>query len=927
VTRPLRPPPFSDPASAARLLILLLLTSLLASGAASGFDPCNGRDDDRDGTLDPGCPSACADPRGAGDELLLSPPDADATVGRDRSLAWDGRRFVAVWVEEDGFDTSVQLARTGPSGRQLHDPISLSEPAPLDADAVVAAGAGGYGIAWSREDFGLPEILFAHVDEDGTLDAGPVVVGTPGEDGQRPAIAWDGNAYAVAWAWYNSRVYLQRIAPSGDPVSEARCLNCDDDSGAGDVSLAVGPSGLGVAYDDARGTVKLARTDADGAPLGPPTTVSGGTAQRPSVAWADGAWAVAWYDRRDEEDGIYLNRIDGTGALLGPEVEVDGDEAYSWDPSVVWSGAELQVGWAGADGTFHGLFLRRLAPDGQPLAPAIRLPGGDGSYPRCSLVWNGSRPALLRDADELAASSPARLRLVECCPDDDGDGVARCDGDCDDSDAGISPGGTETCDGRDDDCDGALDEGCDGACSAAPWHDLGGLGAQESPGVGLAARGGNPEACVARAEPVGGGGTHLQLDRGGPPWQSAPLEQDDAASTGPSAARTGDRCAVVWRDDRGTAPALRFGARSAVSGSAIRLDVDLGLAEGPSSPVLARTGASLALGYVAAEPRWSLLSTDGARLLDGIPLAEPPDGGNGPAAVAVAPRLDGPGAVVAHLDPEASGAAIRLERRDADGGREEPAVLVAPAAAGRRDVAVTATGAGYLVAWSEPPQAGAPTEIHLRAHDADLAPAGPASRLTAAGGGADAPALAFTGTEVVVVFRDRRDGAARPFRTRVDAEGARLGPDTPLGGDRDVGPPRAAWSGTAVWTAWTHGAVREVRPGRIACSEAPEPGLVRRLEFADDETLVWEPVEAALYDVVSGALDTLASGGGYASAVDTCEASDLDATELTVPDRPLPRFYLVRAVVGGNPGSYDADGPLPTPDRDPGIAASPDACP
>jgi hypothetical protein len=358
--------------------------------------------------------------------------------------------------------------------------------------------------------------------------------------------------------------------------------------------------------------------------------------------------------------------------------------------------------------------------------------------------------------------------------------------------------------------------------------------------------------------------------------------------------------------------------------------VDLGVGPDPTAPSLARTGAGLALGFAGGEdPRasWTRLTLEGARLHATEPLGPADPAASGRGSVAVAPRLDGPGSVVAHLDPEGDGAAVRLELRDRHGGTEAGPALVAPATPGREDVAVTATGSGYLVAWSERPAAGSPREIHLRPFGPELAPLEPVQQLTGAGGPADAPALTFTGGEVVVVFRDGRDGQPRPLRARVTARGERLGPDTPLGTDRDVGPPRAAWSGGALWTAWTHGPSRAVRPGRVECAAVPEAGLVRGLRWIDEATLAWDPVESAVYDVVTGALDVLASSGDYASAVDACEASDLDATELTPADRPLPRFYLVRAVVGGSPGSYDADGLISTPGRDPGIAGSPQACP
>lgn len=921
------------PGSGLRILFTGLLVGAALTAAAApapAVELCDGRDEDRDGTLDPGCPSVCDDPRAAGGEIRLSAEGADASIGRARSLTWDGRRYAAVWVAEDGFDTTVKLIRTGPSGRRLHDPLALSDPVPIDADPVIDAGGTGYGIAWSQEDFGLPQVLFAHVDGDGTLDAGPVVVGDPNDEGQRPAIVWDGEAFAIAWAWYNSRVYLQRLDASGSALAEERCLNCDDAGGAGDVSIAVGPEGLAVAYDDGGGSVKLVRTDADGEPLGPPTTLAEDTARRPSVVRAEGAWAVAWYDRRDGQDGIYLDRVDDAGGVLGPEVELDGDSGAAWDPSLAWTGSELLAGWAGADGTFSGLFLRRLDPTGQPLGPTLRLPGGEYSYPRCTVVWNGSRPALLRDTDEIALDRAAWLRLVDCCRDRDADGVSECDGDCDDTDALVSPDLSETCDGRDDDCDGALDEGCDGACDGAGWEPEDDLGAQGAPGVGLAARGGEPPACLVRSEPAGGSET-VQLERGGPPWTSDPLEEDPGESREPTAARAGDTCAAVWRDARGGTAALRFGAREAADGTAVALDVDLGLDDAPAAPSLARTGRGLAIGYAGGSPRqgrWTRVTAEGARLLASVPLGEKPAAGaSGAAAVATAPRLDGPGNAVAHLNPGRGGSAVRLELRGAYGGLDAGPVLVAEEAAGREDVAVSSTGSGFLVAWATPPVTGAPTEIFLRAYDDALSPLGPATRLTEAGGPADAPAIAFTGGELVVVFRDARDGSPRPYRARVDAAGHRLGPDASLGGDRDVGPPRAAWSGGAVWTAWTYGTERSVRPGRITCSASPSPDLVRGLRFVDEQTLRWEPVEAAVYDVVSGDLASLAVDGDFSAAVDACEASDLNATELAVADLPLPRFYLVRAVVDGIAGSYDADGPVPTPDRDPGIAASPDACP
>ncbi len=72
-----------------------------------------------------------------------------------------------------------------------------------------------------------------------------------------------------------------------------------------------------------------------------------------------------------------------------------------------------------------------------------------------------------------ASFSGARLFAWEAlpgglCPDNDGDGVTICAGDCDDSSAAVNPGATETCNGIDDDCDGTIDGSS--AIGATAWY-------------------------------------------------------------------------------------------------------------------------------------------------------------------------------------------------------------------------------------------------------------------------------------------------------------------------------------------------------------------------------------------------------------------------------------------------------------------------
>ncbi len=62
------------------------------------------------------------------------------------------------------------------------------------------------------------------------------------------------------------------------------------------------------------------------------------------------------------------------------------------------------------------------------------------------------------DPDAPFAQTPVEDLGSDPDVDDDGDGYAESDGDCDDGDPGVHPGAEEVANGEDDDCDGEVDE-------------------------------------------------------------------------------------------------------------------------------------------------------------------------------------------------------------------------------------------------------------------------------------------------------------------------------------------------------------------------------------------------------------------------------------------------------------------------------------
>jgi len=119
----------------------------------------------------------------------------------------------------------------------------------------------------------------------------------------------------------------------------------------------------------------------------------------------------------------------------------------------------------------------------------------------------------------------------------------------------------------------------------------------------------------------------------------------------------------------------------------------------------------------------------------------------------------------------------------------------------RGGIASVWTGREYVAAWST--GEGSDAEIFLTRVDGFGTKQGTDIRLTRAPGFSGAPALAWTGRALILVWEDRRDGFPRIYLARFAADGTRLTSDLRLSEPSSAAAsPASVWTGSKMVASW-----------------------------------------------------------------------------------------------------------------------------
>jgi hypothetical protein len=388
-------------------------------------------------------------------------------------LVWTGTVYGVVWTVQDGQGVDeIRFIRLDASGSAIGDDVSTGLDPGVDGYPVVAWSGADYGIAYAERlppDGGgnwVNKVFFQRLHAAGDLTGNPVQVSEEtGLSANRPAMLWNGTQYALVWEDYRDQapwaheIYFNRLDVAGAKVGpDVRVSTGEQNSQR--PALAWTGTGYGVAWQDRRDDnweIYFALLDAAGSKIGVDLRVTDDPqpSTDPSVVWTGSEYGVCWVDRRDGQDEVYFARIDAAGNKIGADVRISDTPFVSVAPSIAWNGSEYGIVWTdGRNGQYEVYFALVDAMGGR-VGADVRLTYHEGTAYHPSLVYDGTAFAVAwgDDRDDGYGFAEVYFNRVGCSSvDTDGDGVPDTV-DCDETDPAIWPTAPQICDdARNNDC-------------------------------------------------------------------------------------------------------------------------------------------------------------------------------------------------------------------------------------------------------------------------------------------------------------------------------------------------------------------------------------------------------------------------------------------------------------------------------------------
>jgi len=279
----------------------------------------------------------------------------------------------------DEFD-HVSFLPLSSDGSPIGSPVDVTG-GPSSHPWLVATNRG-YAAAWVTSGE-TAEVRFARLTEGGVIDGEVLEVTTEPTISWQPSLVFTYPGFAVAWVDYERSLLLfTRIADDGSEADEPTDVQWLDTNWTRPSLAWDGDTGYGLVWEGhdrfGNGEIDFARVSEDGSVPDGPTTVwvGGSSAIWPCITWDVPGFVLLW----QEQGTIHLGQLSDDGDLGDPvpvTTSARTDEAYSLNSCVVWTGDDMAVAWVDRRDNSDQVYLGRLAVDGSRSADDLRLTSGE----------------------------------------------------------------------------------------------------------------------------------------------------------------------------------------------------------------------------------------------------------------------------------------------------------------------------------------------------------------------------------------------------------------------------------------------------------------------------------------------------------------------------------------------------------------------
>jgi len=372
-----------------------LLVGIVSAGCGFSVSPAATSPTDAATTVDGATPIADSRSPMVGPEIPVT--SADVIRSRLPSLVWTGAQFGLAWQDERDGNEELYFARLDVHGVKQGADVRVTNDGAPSVDPSLAWTGSGFGVAWCDDRDGNLEIYFARLNAAGVKQGTDVRVTNDGQNSERPAVAWSGSEFVIAWQDErdgNKEIYVARLSATGTKQgADIRLTN--DVQRSERPSLIWTGTQLAVAWQDERDANKeiyLARLDAlgvkQGADLRVTTHVS--SSERPSIASTGTALAIAWQDDRNGTKEFYFTRLTQAGAEIGDDVRITMNGANAQEVSLVWTGAEFAATWTDDRDGNDEIYVATRGSSGEPRAGDVRTTNDPATSDGSSLAGEGT---------------------------------------------------------------------------------------------------------------------------------------------------------------------------------------------------------------------------------------------------------------------------------------------------------------------------------------------------------------------------------------------------------------------------------------------------------------------------------------------------------------------------------------------------------